>query len=136
MKTFRDFILECELVEGKVEWDNPKRPLQSGLTPREKNKTRRIATGVEDADSPSFYKGGPGEKEYDRYAKLKAAHDTEKDKKVPANKRHNFKKEKYTGKTRGQTKREIGAHKVGWGGGKKEKTRRDRYKLDLKEPKD
>ena len=136
MKTFREFILECELVEGKVEWDNPKRPLQSGLTPREKNKTRRIATGVEDADSPSFYKGGPGEKEYDRYAKLKAAHDTEKDKEVSANKRHNFKKEKYTGKTRGQTKREIGAHKVGWGGGKKETTRRDRYKLDLKEPKD
>lgn len=24
MKTFREFILECELVEGKVEWDNLK----------------------------------------------------------------------------------------------------------------
>lgn len=33
MKTFREFITECELLEGKVEWDNPKRPLKSGPTP-------------------------------------------------------------------------------------------------------
>ena len=75
MKTFREFILECELVEGKVEWDNPKRPLQSGLTPREKNRAVRKRLGVENPDKPSFYKGGPSERDYERYGKLKTAHD-------------------------------------------------------------
>ena len=78
MKTFREFILECELVEGKVEWDNPKRPLQSGLTPREKNRAVRKRLDVENPDKPSFYKGGPSERDYERYGKLKTAHDTEK----------------------------------------------------------
>jgi hypothetical protein len=105
MKTFREFILECELVEGKVEWDNPKRPLQSGWTPREKNRARRIKTGVENPDKPSFHKGGPGEKEYERYGKLKAAHDTEKDKKVSGKEIHKFKKSSFSGKTRGQQRR-------------------------------
>jgi hypothetical protein len=93
MKTFREFILECELVEGKVEWDNPKRPLQSGLTPREKNRAVRKRLGIEnpDTDKPSFFKDGPGERDYERYGKLKTAHDTEKDKKVPDEKRHKFK---------------------------------------------
>jgi hypothetical protein len=135
MKSFREFIAECELVEGKVEWDNPKRPLPSGFTPREKNKTRRIATGVEDPNSPSFYKGGPGEKEYDRYAKLKAAHDREKSKKVPANKRHKFKKGKYTGKTKGQEHRRMKTYKIGSSNANDE-IRKDRYDYDLKEPKD
>ena len=91
MKTFREFVLECELVEGKVEWDNPKRPLQSGLTPREKNRAVRKRLGVEDPDKSSFFKGGPSERDYERYGKLKAAHDTEKDKKVPKEKLHKFK---------------------------------------------
>ena len=81
------------IEEGKVEWDNPKRPLQSGLTPREKNRAVRKRLGIEnpDTDKPSFFKDGPGEKEYERYGKLKTAHDTEKDKKVPDEKRHKFK---------------------------------------------
>jgi hypothetical protein len=93
MKTFKDFILECELVEGKVEWNNPKRPLQSGLTPREKNRAVRKRLGIEnpDTDKPSFFQGGPSEKDYERYGKLQAAHDTEKDKKVPKEKLHKFK---------------------------------------------
>ena len=67
MKTFQEFILECELVEGKVEWDNPNKPLQSGLTPREKNRAVRLRLGVEDPNQPSFFAGGPSEKDYERY---------------------------------------------------------------------
>jgi len=129
-----------EVVEGKVEWDNPKRPLQSGLTPREKNRTRRIATGIEDTSRPSFFKGGPGEKEYSRYAKLKAAHDKEKGKKVPANKRHKFKivKDTDTGKTigtRGQENRRMKTYRIG-SSNANDKIRKDRYDYDLKEPKE
>ena len=93
MKTFREFILECELVEGYVEQDNPKRPLQSGLTPREKNRAVRKRLGIEDIDTdkPSFFPGGPSERDYERYGKLKLAHETEKDKKVSPEKIHKFK---------------------------------------------
>ena len=77
-------IYHNELDEGKVEWDNPKRHLPSGLTPREKNRAKRISTGVE---NPNIK---PSEKQLERYGKLKIAHDTEKGKKVPRNKRHRF----------------------------------------------
>ena len=82
--SIREFILECEFIEGKVEWDNPKRHLPSGLTPREKNRAKRISTDVE---NPNIK---PSEKQLERYGKLKIAHDTEKGKKVPRNKRHRF----------------------------------------------
>jgi hypothetical protein len=93
MKTYQEFILECyELEEGKVEWDNPKRPLQSGLTPREKNRAKRISLGVENPNRVSF--GGKSwdisDKDYERYGKLKMAHDDEKGKKTPRGKRHEF----------------------------------------------
>ena len=92
MKTFKDFISECDLVEGKVEWDNPKRPLQSGLTPREKNRAKRISIGIEEPHKSSF--GGKTfdltDKDYERYGKLKIAHDDEKGKKTPRGKRHEF----------------------------------------------
>ena len=103
--------------EGKVEWDNPKRPLQSGLTPREKNRAVRKRLGIEnpDTDKPSFFKGGPSEKDYERYGKLKAAHDTEKDKKVPKEKLHKFKpvaKGRLGGEySAGRIKRMAGVHK-------------------------
>ena len=113
MKTYQDFISEAKkcwpgykkkgtqklfgktynrcVKEGKVEWDNPKRPLQSGLTPGEKNRAVRKRLGIENPDNPSFFKGGPSERDYERYGKLKAAHDTEKDKEVPKEKLHKFK---------------------------------------------
>ena len=103
MKTFKDFMLECDLVEGKVEWDNPKRPLESGLTPREKNRAKRISTGVENPDKI------PSEKDLDRYGKLKIAHDDEKGKKIPRGKRHKFDRF-ITGLTNGQANRSFGAH--------------------------
>ena len=108
-------MYEVELEEGKVEWDNPKRPLQSGLTPREKNRAVRKRLGVEDPDTSSFFKGGPSEKDYERYGKLKAAHDTEKDKKVPKEKLHKFKsvaKGRLGGEySAGRIRRMAGVHK-------------------------
>ena len=105
MKTFREFITECEVVEGKVEWDNPKRPLQSGWTPREKNRARRIKTGVENPDKPSFQQGGPSERDYERYGKLKSAHDEQKGKKVSGKERHKFRKSSFSGMSKGQERR-------------------------------
>lgn len=90
MKTFQEFILECELVEGKVEWDNPDRPLQSGWTPREKNRAKRIHIRVEDPNRI------PSERDLERYGKLKLAHDEQKGQKVPKNKLHQFKKGYYS----------------------------------------
>jgi hypothetical protein len=114
MKTYQEFVVEAKkcwpgyekkgtqklfgktynrcVKEGKVDWDNPKKPLQSGLTPREKNRAKRISLGVENPNKNSF--GGKSwdisDKDYERYGKLKMAHDDEKDKKTPRGKRHEF----------------------------------------------
>jgi hypothetical protein len=114
MKTYQEFVVEAKkcwpgykkkgtqklfgktynrcVKEGKVEWDNPKKPLQSGLTPREKNRAKRISLGVENPNRVSF--GGKSwdisDKDYERYGKLKMAHDDEKGKKTPRGKRHEF----------------------------------------------
>jgi chromosomal replication initiation ATPase DnaA len=129
MKTFRDFITECEIIEGKVEWDNPKRPLQSGLTPREKNRAKRISTGVETSHDM------PSEKQLERYGKLEIAHGEQKGKKVPRNKRHKFDRF-ITGLTNGQANRLAGAHTRDTGNtfGTLDPKRKDFYK-SLKEPK-
>lgn len=109
------FTAYLEMYEGKVEWDNPKRPNDSGMTPREKNKAVRKRLGIEDINTNSFF-DGPDEKAYERYGKLKAAHDTEKDKEVPEDKLHKPKpiakawgigKKKYA---IGQIRRMAGAH--------------------------
>jgi hypothetical protein len=146
MKTFRDFIVECELVEGKVEWDNPKRPLQSGLTPREKNRAKRISLDVENPNKDSFGTGKPYElsdKDYERYGKLKIANDTEKDKKVPKGKIHQFKQRRNAegnlAGTKGQYKRRWKDHKnlpsnsKLWKQGERQKVY---HHNNLKEPKD
>jgi hypothetical protein len=86
------------------------------LTPREKNRAVRKRLGIEnpDTDKPSFFKDGPGEREYERYGKLKAAHDTEKDKKVPEDERHKFKsvaKGRFGGEySAGRIRRMAGVH--------------------------
>ena len=84
LRNLQEAYLEVVIGEGKVEWDNPKRHLPSGLTPREKNRAKRISTGVE---NPNIK---PSEKKLERYGKLKIANDDEKGKKVPRNKRHHF----------------------------------------------
>ena len=92
LRNLQEAYMEVVMGEGKVEWDNPKRPLQSGLTPREKNRAKRISLGVENPNKVSF--GGKSwdisDKDYERYGKLKMAHDDEKGKKTPRGKRHEF----------------------------------------------
>tara|TARA_B100000902_G_C27144973_1_gene830612 strand:- start:290 stop:706 length:417 start_codon:yes stop_codon:yes gene_type:complete len=138
MKNFREFVWECDLAEGKVEWDNPKRPLQSGLTPREKNRAVRKRSDVENPDK------SPSERDYERYGKLKIAHETEKDKKVPDEKRHKFKPEtnKLIGgdgkNSAGRIRRKAGVNSAAQRGKNKDKKRYGDYDdlKRLKEPKD
>ena len=127
MKTFKQFILECELVEGKVEWDNPKRPLQSGFTPREKNRAKRISTEVENPDKI------PSEKNLERYGKLKTAHDDEKGKRVPGKQRNKPNKDFITRMSTGQARRAAKTHTDI---GDTNTRRRNLYQKDLKEPKE
>ena len=72
MKTFKQFISEYQLIEGKIPWDDKNRPLRSGWTPREKNRAKRISTKVEDPNH------SPSEKEFERYGKLSTANDEQR----------------------------------------------------------
>ena len=139
MKTFIEFITECEIIEGKVEWDNPNRPLQSGLTPREKNMAKRNSLKVTD---PNY---SPSEKDLERYGKLKIAHDDEKGKKVPRNKRHEFNLitdwEGNQRETKGQLERRFKDHKniktkLNSKLYKNDERQKVYHQNDLKEPKD
>jgi hypothetical protein len=69
MKTFQEFIYECELLEGKVPWNDPKKPLESGHTPAEKNRAKRERSGVEDLSK------SPTDKDYARYGSMKSVDD-------------------------------------------------------------
>ena len=133
MKTFGEFILECELVEGKVEWDNPKKPLQSGFTPREKNRAKRKLMDIERPEKLDIF-DTPTTRRYERYGNLKSAHDKEKDKKVPKNKIQKFKKAPHSssGKTIGQIRRASGTNLIR----STSSLKQDVYQSNLKEPKD
>ena len=115
-EAYMEVVENQQLDEGKVEWDSPKRPLESGLTPREKNRAKRKSIG--DTESP-------------RYKKLQAAQNTQKGTKVPANKRHKFEKG-YDGDTLGQERRLTGDHKHYM----PDKKRMKHYTTSLKEPKE
>ena len=94
-----------EVVEGKVEWDNPKNPLQSGYTPKEKSEAKMKQLGVDNPETKSFEKGGPGEDEYARYGNLAAVQKKMNEKgKQPKGKPHKF-RDQITVGTRGQLKR-------------------------------
>lgn len=69
-------IYEPSIEEGRIPWDDTNRPLRSGWTPREKNRAKRISTGVENPEV------SPSEKNMERYGKLKTAHDENKNLKV------------------------------------------------------
>jgi hypothetical protein len=82
MKTFNQFIQECNLIEGKIPWDDQNRPLRSGWTPREKNRAKRISTGVENPEQ------SPSVKKLELYGKLNSAHDDKKNVKTRKGQRH------------------------------------------------
>jgi hypothetical protein len=112
MKTFQEFISESKkcwpgykkkgtqklfgksynrcVEEGKVPWDDPKHPLESGWTPAEKNRAKRARTGVEDPDTPQHK---ISDKDMTRYGSMKDADDTETEK-APKGKKTLFGKEK------------------------------------------
>jgi hypothetical protein len=131
-----------DVYEGKVPWNDPNRPLQSGHTPAEKNRAKRARTGVED---PNKSQMDISDKAMSRYGGMKTADDTETSK-APKQKKtllgkpkplehetppHEFKKDrkldpkqtgneysmnKYSSKgnaTRGQARRAVGASFAG-----------------------
>lgn len=59
------------VYEGKVPWNDPSKPLQSGWTPAEKNAAKMKRTGVEDLSKT------PSERDMERYGKMKSAADNE-----------------------------------------------------------
>jgi hypothetical protein len=75
----------------------------------------------------------PTTRRFERYGNLKAAHDKEKDKKVPKNKIHKFKKAPISSKrTTGQIRRASGANLIR----STSSLKQDIYQSNLKEPKD
>ena len=76
--------------EGKVPWDDPAHPLQSGHTPAEKNRAKRARTGVED---PNKSQMDISDKDMVRYGGMKTADDTETSK-APKQKKTIFGKKK------------------------------------------
>ena len=128
MKSYQEFISECyELEEGKVPWNDPKHPLESGWTPAEKNRAKRARTGVEDLDTPQHK---ISDKDMTRYGFMKDADDTENErapkskktlfgKKQPEHKNlHQFKKfpiksDKGEDQTIGNVRRSRGTPKPG-----------------------
>jgi hypothetical protein len=95
-------------TEGKVAWDDKKNPNPSGYTPKEKSEAKRKQLGVDNPDTQSFEKGGPGEKEYARHGNLSAAQEKMKKRgEQPKGKPHQFKKDPFWKKTKGQVKRTM-----------------------------
>ena len=76
--------------EGKVPWDDPANPLQSGHTPAEKNRAKRARTGVED---PNKSQMDISDRSMSRYGGMKTADDTETSK-APKQKKTLFGKPK------------------------------------------
>ncbi len=62
------------VYEGKVPWNDPNRPLQSGHTPAEKNRAKRARTNVED---PNTFQMDISDKDMARYSGMKEVDDTE-----------------------------------------------------------
>jgi hypothetical protein len=97
-----------EVVEGRVSWHDPKNPNPSGYTPKEKSEAKRKQLRVDDPDTQSFEKGGPGENEYARHANLSSTQEKmSKRGQQPKGKPHQFKKNPFWKKTQGQVKRTI-----------------------------
>ena len=73
-RNLQEAYLEVIIGEGKVPWNDPKKPLESGHTPAEKNRAKRERTGVEDSDTPQ---DKISDKNMSRYGSMKYVDDTE-----------------------------------------------------------
>jgi len=131
MKTYKQFIDEAQQIyldvyEGKVPWNDPDYPLQSGHTPAEKNRAKRARTGVE---NPNKHQMDISDKDMARYGGMKEVDDTEtsnapKQKKTIFGKKkplehktppHEFKKDRRLDTTR--TDNQYGMNQSARGGG-------------------
>ena len=109
LRNLQEAYLEVVMGEGKVAWDDKKNPNPSGFTPKEKSDAKRKQLGVDNPDTSSFEKGGPGEKEYARHGNLAAAQDKMKRRGTqPKGEPHKFKKSYLGKRTRGQYNRLFG----------------------------
>jgi hypothetical protein len=110
MKTYQQFMTEAQesICEGRVAWDDKKNPNPSGYTPKEKSEAKRRQLGVDDPNTSSFEKGGPGEKEYARHASLALTQEKMKKRSnQPKGKPHQFRVNPFWKKTKGQTARTM-----------------------------
>jgi hypothetical protein len=104
--------MEVVMGEGKVPWNDPKNPLESGHTPAEKNRAKRERTGVEDL------RKSPSDKDYARYGAMKSVDDEQSsasNKNKSAHKFRDFPIRTSKGKTQttGQLRRSRGTPKPG-----------------------
>ena len=110
MKTYQQFMTEAQesICEGRVAWDDKKNPNPSGYTPKEKSEAKRRQLGVDDPNTSSFEKGGPGEKEYARHASLASTQEKMKKRSnQPKGNPHQFKKNPFWKMNLGQVRRKI-----------------------------
>lgn len=124
-----DFLYEevFGIDEGKVPWNDPEYPLQSGWTPAEKNRAKRNRTGVEDPNNRDI-----SDNDMRRYGAMKQADDDEsskapkpkknwigRDKPIEHPNLHQFKKNRKIEKTGAYTfnssKKYGGEHTMGQG---------------------
>ena len=115
-----------DVYEGKVPWNDPRYPLQSGWTPAEKNREKRKRTKVED---PNTMQADISDRDMARYASMKDVDETET-RRAPKGKKktlfskeqppehenlHNFKKDRQLDLSR--TDNEYGMNRSGKYGG-------------------
>jgi len=89
-RNLQEAYFDVAMGEGKVPWNDPNRPLQSGHTPAEKNRAKRARTGVED---PNKSQMDISDRSMSRYGGMKTADDTETSK-APKQKKTLFGKPK------------------------------------------
>jgi hypothetical protein len=111
-RSLQEAYIEVVMGEGKVPWNDPKNPLESGHTPAEKNRAKRERTGVEDL------RKSPSDKDYARYGAMKSVDDEQSsasNKNKSAHKFRDFPIRTSKGKTQttGQLRRSRGTPKPG-----------------------
>jgi hypothetical protein len=112
IRSLQEAYLEVVMSEGKVPWNDPKNPLESGHTPAEKNRAKRERTGVEDL------KKSPSDKDYARYGAMKSVDDEQSSASNKNKSAHKFrdypiKTSKGKTQTTGQLRRSRGTPKPG-----------------------
>jgi hypothetical protein len=111
-RSLQEAYMEVVMGEGKVPWNDPKNPLESGHTPAEKNRAKRERTGVEDL------KKSPSDKDYARYGDMKSVDDEQSSASNKNKSSHKFrdypiKTSKGKPQTTGQLRRSRGTPKPG-----------------------